>query len=371
MNCETKYLKTWCSVDLDAIAHNYNYTKSRTGSRIICVVKAGAYGHGAVQVAKRLSDEGCDYFAVSSIEEALELRLGGINADILILGYVLPERICEAIENGISFACASYDFAKVLCSMPLKSTAKIHIKLDTGMNRTGFNICHSFGYGQLKAALDELKENENICIEGVFSHFAKADGDASFTEKQWGYFKNAVDFINENGVTPKILHICNSAGTYNYSSMHLDAVRVGVHLYGCESGGDKNYIQSMDFCTRIVDIHSLCEGDGVSYGQAFIADREMKIAVIGAGYADGIFRCLSNGKGYVLIRGKKCPIIGRVCMDMTMVDVSAVKDACVGDVVTIWGKALPTEEQAKNAGTISYELMCSVSPRVPRVYENN
>ena len=370
MNQETKLLKTFCSIDLDAIAHNYNYTKSRTGARIISVVKAGAYGHGAVPVAKRLMNEGCDFFAVSSIEEALELRCGGIDCDILILGYILPERISKAVENGISFACASYEFAKVLCAACFNGVARVHLKLDTGMNRTGFGVCHNSGYENLEKALDLLSKNENIKIEGVFSHFAKADGDTSFTEKQYGYFRNAVDFIKQKGASPEILHICNSAGTYSFPSMHLDAVRVGVHLYGCESGGDENYIQSMDFCTRIVDIHNLYEGDGVSYGQSFIADRNMTIAVIGAGYADGVFRCLSGGKGYVLIGGKKCPIIGRICMDMTMVDISGVPGAKVGDLVTIWGKGLPTEEQAKNAGTISYELMCSVSPRVPRVYNN-
>lgn len=367
MNKETKLLKTWCSVDLDAIAHNYNYTKSKTDARIISIVKAGAYGHGAVPVAKRLAEEGCDFFAVSSIEEALELRRGSIECDILILGYILPERIPEAVENDISFACASYEFARILSEADFSKKARIHLKLDTGMNRTGFNVCHNSGYDDLQKALDLLKNCENICIEGVFSHFAKAECDGSFTEKQCGFFKNATDFIKQNGVSPSILHICNSAGTYNYPSMHLDAVRVGVHLYGCEADG-KNYIPSMDFYTKIVDIHTLKEGDGVSYGQSFIADKEMTVAVIGAGYADGVFRCLSDGKGYVLIKGVRCPILGRVCMDMTMVDISSVPDAKVGDIVTIWGKALPAEEQAKNAGTISYELMCSVSPRVTRVY---
>jgi len=367
MNYSTNSLKTWCKIDLDAIAHNYNYTKSNTNSRIICVVKAGAYGHGAVPVSLRLEKEGCDYFAVSSVEEALELREGGIKSNILVLGYILPCRITDAIENDISFACASYDFAKVLCESKGRKNARIHIKLNTGMNRTGFNICHNNGYAELEKTLALLSDCQGVEIEGVFSHFAKAEDDKAFSEKQWGYFNNAVDFIKQAGITPKMLHICNSAGTYNFPSMHLDAIRLGIHLYGCEA--DENYIRSMDFCTRIVDIHTLKEGDGVSYGLNLVADREMKIAVIGAGYADGVFRCLSNGKGYVLIRGIKCPIIGRVCMDMTMIDISAVTDAKVGDVVTIWGKDLPTEEQAKNAGTISYELMCSVAPRVLRVYE--
>ncbi len=368
MYTETNLLKTWCSVDLDAIAHNYNYTKSRTSANIICVVKAGAYGHGAIPVAKRLASEGCGYFAVSSIEEALELRHGGIDCNILILGYVLPSRIADAADNDIAFACASYDFAKILCETPLSKKVRVHIKLNTGMNRTGFNVCHSSGYEELQKALELLNGNANIEIEGVFSHFAKAEDDEAFSKKQWGYFENAVDFIKKNGIQPRMLHICNSAGTYNFPSMHLDAVRLGIHLYGCESD-DENYIQSMDFCTRIVDIHALKEGDGVGYGLHYIADKKTTIAVIGAGYADGIFRCLSDGKGYVSVNGKKCPIIGRVCMDMTMIDISSVPEAKVGDVVTIWGKDLPTEEQAKNAGTISYELMCSVTPRVPRIYE--
>lgn len=367
MNFETKTLKTWCSVDLNAIAHNYNHTKSKTDSRIICVIKANAYGHGAVPVARRLVKEGCDFFAVSSIEEALELRYGGIKCDILIFGYILPERIPEAVENDISFALASCEFASVLCSISLPKKAKVHIKLNTGMNRTGFNICHRRGYEDLKKALVLIKASDNVSVDGVFSHFAKAENDRAFSDKQWGYFENAVDFIKKEGISPSLLHICNSAGIANYPEKHLNAVRLGINLYGCEAN-DASYIQAMEFCTRIVDIHTISEGDGVSYGLDFIADRKMKIAVIGAGYADGIFRCLSDGKGYVLIGGKKCPILGRVCMDMTMVDISSVENAKVGDVVTIWGKELPTEEQAKNAGTISYELMCSVAPRVKRVY---
>lgn len=364
----TNLLKTWCSIDLDAIAHNYNYTKSRTSSDVICVVKANAYGHGAVEVSRRLEEEGCKSFAVSSLEEALELREGNITGNILVLGYVLPCRLTEAIENDISFACASYDFAKVISEGNFTKKAKVHIKLNTGMNRTGFNVCHSRGYEDLEKAILLLKNYDGIEVEGVFSHFAKAEDDGAFTEKQWGYFNNAVDFIEKNGIYPKVKHICNSAGTYNFPSMHLDSVRLGINLYGCDAN-DENYIKTMDFYSRIVDIQVLSEGDGVSYGHEFIADRETKIAVIGAGYADGIFRSISGGKGYFLIHGVKCPIIGRVCMDMTMIDISEVQDAKVGDVVTIWGKDLPTEVQAKCAGTISYELLCSVSKRVVRVYQ--
>ena len=368
MNFKTDTLKTWRSINLDAIAHNYNYTKSGTNAKIICVIKADAYGHGALPVAKRLLKEGCDYFAVSSIEEAIELRQGGINCNILVLGYILPCLIQTAIENDISFACASYEFAKLISNVKTSKKARVHIKLNTGMNRTGFCICHKSGYDDLDMAIEIIKSADNIKVEGVFSHFASAEDNRAFSEKQWGYFSNAVDYIKKAGINPDMLHICNSAGTVNFPEKHLDAIRLGIHLYGCESD-DENYIQAMDFCTRIVDIHTLKEGDGVSYGLDFIADRKMTIAVIGAGYGDGVLRCLSDGKGYVVVRGKKCPIIGRVCMDMTMIDITDVPDAKVEDIVTIWGNGLPTEEQAKNAGTISYELMCSVSPRVAKVYE--
>jgi len=368
MNSKTDGLKTWCTVDLNAIAHNYNFIKSRTNARVISVIKANGYGHGAVAVAKRLISEGCDFFAVASIEEALELREGGIDCGILVLGYILPCNLQRAVDNDISFACASLEFTKVLSRTKLSKKAKIHIKLNTGMNRTGFNVCHNAGYDDLKEALDTLKETNDIRVEGVFSHFAKAEDDKAFSDKQWAYFENAVDFIKSSGVNPDMLHICNSAGIYNYPSKHLDAVRAGIHLYGC-STDDKSFIQAMDFNTRIVDIHTLKEGDGVSYGLDYVADSERKIAVVGAGYADGIFRCLSNGKGYFLVRGKRCPVIGRVCMDMTMIDISDVDNAEIGDVVTIWGKDLPADEQAKNAGTISYELLCAVAPRVIRVYE--
>ena len=193
MNNETKNLKTWCSVDLNAIAHNYNYTKSRTSAKVVCVIKANAYGHGAIPVARRLIKEGCDFFAVSSLNEALELRQAGICCSILVLGYILPENISEAVENDISFACASLDFAETLCRHSLSKKAKIHIKLNTGMNRTGFSVCHSSGYEDLEKALRVLKENKAIETEGVFSHFARAEDDEAFSHKQMAYFENAVD----------------------------------------------------------------------------------------------------------------------------------------------------------------------------------
>ena len=367
MNNVTDFLKTWRKIDLDAIAHNFRHAQSKTLARVICVIKADAYGHGAVKVAQRLEKEGCSFFAVSSIEEALELRCGGISASILVLGYILPLRLREAVDNDISFACASYDFTKEICSLDFSGKkARIHLKVNTGMNRTGFGICDGFGE-DFSRSLELISKNENIIVEGVFSHFAVAECDEEFSSLQADRLTEAVDFIRSFEISPEIIHICNSAGTERYPEMHFDAIRLGIHLYGQESN-DEGFLPAMDFLTRIVDIHTLHEGDGVSYGLDYVADKDTTIAVVGAGYADGVFRCLSDGKGYMLVGGIRCPIVGRVCMDMTMIDISDVPGAKVGDIVTVWGKGLPCSEQAKNAGTISYELLCSTAARVKKVY---
>lgn len=364
---QTNNLKTWCNIDLDAIAHNYNYIKSRTDSRVIAIVKANAYGHGALSVSARLEKEGCDFFAVSSIEEALELRNGGITAEILVLGYILPGMLKTAVDNNISFAISSLDTLLELGKICSDKKAKIHIKLDTGMNRTGFCAKEKVIDDELKKAVDLIKNSKNIELCGVFSHLAKADSDQSFCQLQYERYLFALDFIKKNGLEPKLCHICNSDATDNFKEMHLDAVRTGIILYGLGSD-DKNYIPAMDFCTRIVAIHNVKAGEGISYGHTFIAPKDMKIAIIGAGYADGLLRYLSNGKGKVLVNGVLCPIVAKICMDMSMIDISDIQNVQVGDTVTLWGKDLRCDIQAKNADTIPYELICGITPRVTRVY---
>ncbi len=370
--CVFDLTKTHAAISLDAIAHNYNYTKKLVGEKkVICIIKANAYGHGAVEVAKRLEKEGADYFAVALLDEALQLRRAGIKSKILILGYVMPKYIPLAIENDISLACASLDFLKEIAKATKDKTALIHIKLNTGMNRTGFNISHGEIPEDLKNACDIIKENRNIHVEGLFSHFAKAEDDDEFTRLQFNNFTFAKDYLISQAINPEICHICNSAGILNHPEKHLDAVRLGISLYGaCVC--DKNYLPVMSFNTSIVDIHNLEQGDGVSYGLDFIAKKPMKMAVIGAGYADGIRRNLSENDAYVLCNGKRVKLIGRVCMDMAMIDVTDIDDISIGDTVTIWGKNgdafLSCDEQAEKAGTISYELFCSVSKRVPRIY---
>ncbi len=365
--------KTRAEIDLSAALHNYQYTKQLVNRRIICVVKADAYGHGAVKVASKLQENGADFFAVANIDEALELRRAGITGGIIILGYVFPEFIEKAIENDISVALSSLESAKFMCRIAADRNLKVHIKLNTGMNRTGFNISHGIVPKDLKETAELLNQNKNILIEGVFSHFAMAENNPKFSQIQFENYKIGQSFLESAGLKPEIRHICNSAGLLEYPEMYLDAVRLGITLYGCSSLSD-NYKPVMQFKTKIIDIHSLDVGDAVSYGLTYKAYRPTKMAVIAAGYADGLRRSLSNGKGQLLCKGIRVPIIGRVCMDMAMIDVTDVPCVSVGDDVVIWGSdnghTIFCDEQAQKADTISYELLCGISKRVPRVYKD-
>ncbi len=365
--------KNWCTVKLDNLVHNYLYTKQTTGKRVICVVKADAYGHGAIKAAKALMKAGCDFFAVSSYEEAFQLRQGGIDCGIVILGRIMPHEISLAAKQNISFAAGSLEFVEeVLNTAKGVFKAKIHIKLNTGMNRTGFDAIHEGVTDGFDKALKIIVDNPDCFeVEGVFSHFAKAEDDEGFTRGQYQRYLKAVDYIEGFGISPKIRHIANSAGSVKFDDMSLDATRLGIYLYGCESD-DKNYLPVMSFNARILEIKKLQKGDGVSYGLDFVAKKDTTIAVVGMGYADGVHRCLSDGKGSFLYKGRLCPIIGRVCMDMTMIDVTDIDNPKTLDTVTFFGEndgsLLPCSLQAHNASTISYELLCSVSKRVPRVY---
>ena len=364
--------KTRAEISQDAIAHNYTLTKKLVGRRVICVVKSDAYGHGAVEISRRLNECGADFFAVATIDEAMELRRSGVFGGILILGYVLPEFIEYAVSNDISLTAASCDALSAIANASHGRQAKVHIKLNTGMNRTGFDVCRKDSTEELIKAAAILKENPNIIVEGIFSHFARAEDDSEFSRLQFENYQKGCRYFEGLGITPIIHHICNSAGLLRYDGMRLDAVRLGITLYGCSDDKAFGYKPAMSFKTTVVDVHDIRKGDGVSYGLAFKAERDMKMAVIGAGYADGLTRQLSCGKGRVLCNGVSAPIIGRVCMDMAMIDASAVPAIKVGDEVIIWGRdgdeILTCDEQAQSAGTISYELLCGVSKRVPRIY---
>lgn len=377
MLLHTDEKKTRAVVHLDAIAANYRHTAALCApAKVAAVVKADAYGHGAPAVAKRLSAEGCDFFTVSGIDEALELRRDGIAGTVLVLGYILDDFLEEAIANDISLAVDTVAHLQTILETAAGRTVKLHIKLDTGMNRTGFaakDILESdTPDGELIRAVELLSEHKNAVCEGIFSHFAMADepDGAAYTRKQYERFCRTVEKLAAIGLHPTYRHICNSAGIVRFPEMHLDAVRMGVTLYGC-GGLDAACRPTMDFKTRIINIHTIAVGESVSYGCVYTANKPRRIAVIGAGYADGLKRCLS-GRGCVLCHGKRAPLIGRICMDMAMIDVTDIPEACVGDDAVLFGHDgqafLAVEEVAALADTIPYEILCAVSARVPRVY---
>ena len=359
MKMNEKELKTYCKINLSNLAYNYNKAKANISGKVICVVKANAYGHGAKECALHLQKQGCDFFAVSSFEEALELRDCGITGSVLILGAILPCQIKDASEKGIILAVGSEEYLDmVYTNLPKNSNINIHIKLNTGMNRTGFNVID--GTSEIEALAKKLKTTSNIRVCGIFSHFACSESDRDFTLLQYQRFCSACDCLKNSGIDTGLRHICNSEGAFLYPEMQLDAVRCGIHLYGCDNH-NSTFKPVMEFATTVMAINKI-------YGLNYVAKQDAVIAVIGAGYGDGFTRQLSGKDSFVLYNNVKCPILGNICMDMAMIDISNVKDAKIGDKVILWNKDLPCEVQAEKAGTISYELICGVSHRVPRIY---
>ena len=367
--------RAWAEIDLDALLHNFRIIKNSTTAKIFSVVKADAYGHSVKAVAPVLDKASTDYFAVSNIEEAKQLRGLGIQKPILILGYTPPFLASELSENDITQAVFSLDYAKKLSDFAEKSgvTVSAHLKLDTGMGRIGFDLRTEElrGIGDAKKALS-LK---NISFSGIFTHFPSADSyeqtDADFTKEQFLRFKKAIDLLESEGFSFEVKHCCNSAATLLYPEMHLVAVRPGNILYGLTPSTDieisSEFKAVMTFKAAVSMVKTVNESETISYGRTFTAEKPMKIATVTAGYADGFPRLLS-GKGEVLIHGKRAPIVGRICMDQFCCDVTDIEEVSEGDTVILFGKDLPVEEVAKNAQTINYEIVCGLSKRVPRIY---
>lgn len=372
----TDVKKTRAVVDLEAVAHNYNTAKKVCGNKRICaIIKADAYGHGAAMVAKRLEKEGCDFYATATVDEALSLRESGVSGTVLILGYVLDCYLESAISNNISLAADTFSHLENIVNAANGRPVRVHIKLDTGMNRTGFPSKDGEVCDELLRAAELIKNNKNVIFEGLFSHLAVADDDdgEAFSTVQYERFLSVAQKLEKLGIKPEIKHICNSAGLRKFSDkMGLDAVRCGISLYGCEIVG-ADYKPAMEFITTVVNVHTMKKGEQVGYGLSFTAQKDMKIAVIGAGYADGLKRCIADGGGYVLIHGQKAKFVGRICMDMAMVDVTDIPAVEVEDDAVIFGYSegahLSADKVAEFAGTISYEIICAVSARVPRVYK--
>jgi alanine racemase len=311
-------------------------------------------------------------FAVANIDEALSLRKCGVGGMILVLGPMLPSRYDDAVKENISVTA---DSVATLCSLDeytkkSGNVLKFHMALNTGMNRIGFRAEDTLS-PELEKASCMIKNNKNMVPEGIFSHFCDADNaDSTFTDMQYERFENTCKALESCGITFGLKHICNSAGTLRYPKYHCDLVRFGIGLYGCEDT-ENSLMPVMSFKTHIARISEVRKGEAIGYGLTYVAQKDMRIATVTAGYADGFNRKLSNN-GDVLIRGKRAPIVGRVCMDMTMVDVSDIVDASLFDEVTIIGKdgdeIITAEEVAKRCDTISYEILCGIGKRVNRLY---
>lgn len=371
--------RTWAEIDLSAIENNVRAMTAKlpAGCRFLGVVKADAYGHGAVPVTKRLEKCGCSYLAVACIDEAEELRKAGIEMPILILGATAAE-YAETLSDldatqALGDVATARAYAKALDETGKK--LKVHIKLETGMGRLGFDVKN----GDVSNAVEAV-QLPNLQPEGVFTHFAVSDepsreGCEAYTRKQFQAFTDAISEIERRAnIKFGIRHCTNSGAMINYPETYLDMVRPGIALYGLYPAKEQGQIAlcpAMSLRSRIVAVTDHAAGDSIGYGCAFTAKRSSRFAVIPIGYADGLHRVLSN-KLEVLIHGKRCPQVGRICMDMCMVDVTDVPDVKAGDVATIFGadgkETISVDALAEKAGTISYELLCAVSPRVPRVY---
>lgn len=374
MNQATK--RTWAEISLPNLEHNYRALRGMLprGCRFLGVVKANAYGHGAVPVAKRLEQLGAEYLAVACLDEAAELRRAGIAAPILILGPTPSEFARDLLQYDLTqsvqdmeAACA-FSAAAVEADRPLK----IHIKVDTGMSRLGF-LCDEVHVDRSVEEIVKVCSLPGLEAEGIFTHFANADGDEAYTMCQLTRFLEAADKLRRRGVEFKICHCAASAAVLNYPCTHLDMVRPGIALYGhypdpsCEGLDGPGLLPVMTLKARIAAVRDLSAGTCISYGCTHTLARDSRLAVLPIGYADGLERLLSN-RGEVLVNGRRAPILGRVCMDLCMVDVTDIPDVHVGGEATVFGPELPLEEKADTVGTIQYELLCGVAPRVPRVY---
>ena len=367
--------RTWAEIDLDALEHNYRRARTLTGSgvRYLGVVKADAYGHGAVQIGRKLESLGADYLAVSSLDEARELRHGGITMPVLILGHTPPDMVPELIRYHITQAVSAlakaeeYSAAAAACG----GTLRVHIKVDTGMSRLGFLVRGSHFDGGV-ASIAAACALPGLDPEGIFTHFAVSDEDGeedeAYTREQFGLFTAVIDALAQRGRTFAIRHCANSGALARYPEMYLDMVRPGIALYGAGADAqrlDLRPVMSLKTCVSTIKVFD--PDTTVSYGRTFRTTERTRMGVLPIGYADGFFRGLSN-RASVLTDQGSAPIRGRICMDMCMVDLTELPDVHVGDAVEIFGQRQRVDDLASMLGTIPYELTCAVSKRVQRLY---
>ncbi len=366
---------TVAEIDLGALVANYRALRALAkDAEFMAIVKADAYGHGAVEVSHALAREGCSHFGVATLGEAKELRASGLEERIYLMGGFFAQEAPELVELDIvplvadAAALAVLDSAAALRS----SRFPIHLKLDTGATRLGITAT------DLPDAVEALKRCRHLEVEGVCTLLASAaDPSSPVTQAQLGAFAEGVGMLRKAGFAPRFLHVANSAATVLRADAHFNMIRVGLALYGLPPVpaviNTVKLTPVMTFRTRLLQVKRVAAGTGVSYGHTFVTSRPSVIGVLPVGYADGYRRGLQHG-GQVLIRGRRAPVVGAVCMDLTMVDLTDVPGAAAGDPVVLWGgsgeDAISAIDVAHQVGTISYELLCTVGRRVPRVYRD-
>lgn len=374
--------RTWAEISLNAIEHNYNVIRNKVAddTKVCCVIKADGYGHGAVELSQVYEKLGADFFAVSNIDEGIEIRKSGSKLPIVILGYTPVSEAKNLAEYDISQAVFSLEYAKELSKKCVEEDCicKMHIKVDSGMSRIGF-MCQEFPRDEY--SIEEICEAcclPNLEVEGLFTHFCVSDEDAEgreFTNKQYENFIHVRDSLKKRGVDISVVHCSNSGAIEDYPETCCDMVRAGIILYGLAPSSklaDRlDLVPAMTLKTVVAFVKEVQKGATISYGRTFTADRKMKIATVPIGYADGFIR--QNAKdGYMMVNGKKAKIVGRICMDQTMLDVTDIEDVKTGDEVVVFGtgeNGEPTADSlAENTGTINYETVCLVGKRVPRIY---
>ena len=372
--------RTWAEIDLDNALFNWQQIKKIADTRYIMpVVKADAYGHGANILAKLYEENGAYGFAVSNINEAIKLRKFGIKKDILVLGFTPIKYINQMYAFNITQCVYCKEYAEQLSVAATKNNfiIKAHLKLDTGMSRIGFNA-RTDSLSSIKE-IEECLKLPNINYEGIFTHFSTADSiepeDIEHSDLQYSRFTKIIDILKTDGNSFKLVHCCNSAASALRGSDNGNLIRPGIILYGSSPSNELDLkfelLNVMSIKSAVSMVKTINVGDSVSYGRTFTANRNMTVATVPIGYADGYPRAMSN-RGFVIINGQKAPIIGRVCMDQLTVDVSDIKDVQIGSVVTVIGRdgkySVSFDDLAEICNTISYEIMCNISIRMPRVY---
>ena len=373
--------RTWAEVDFDKLAHNYHALRglAPAGTKYLGLVKADAYGHGAVPVAKKLEELGADYLGVACLDEAIEVREAGVKTPILILGCTSSIYAAELVKYNITQACYDLEYAKELSAGAQKAggTITVHIQCDTGMTRLGF-MCHEDTMEKSASEIFEAVKLPGLKAEGIFTHFSDSDGSEEYTMLQFGRFQDIIQRVRDLGYEFEIRHCANSAATLLYPATYLDMIRPGIVQFGHFPDTKMDHalcdlVPVLELKSRVATVRDVPANTPVSYGRTNTLTRPSRLAVIPVGYGDGFCRGFSN-KLTVLINGKKLPIVGRICMDMCMVDVTDAPDVKEGDVAILYGSDgtndQPVEAGAEIMNTISYELLCVLTKRIPRIYLN-